>query len=133
MNLRRLARKAFGPWERRDTPDSVRRGYVKDPTIRWLPYSYVNNRYSVQLSAVRTEQFGEVLHLWIRRHVNKPARSWTDLMRIKDELIGEERVAIEVYPAAEDVVDQAHMTHLWVLGEGVALPFGLKKKKGQRS
>ena len=126
MDKRRLARQPFGPWEKRDTPDELRRQWVKDTSIRWQQVSYVNNRYSVQCSTVRTEAFGDVIHLWIRRHVNEPARSWPDLMRIKNELVGEDRIAIEVYPAAVDVVDQAHMTHLWVLGEGIILPFGLK-------
>lgn len=89
---------------------------------------WLNNIYSVQEVPQATE-WGEVLCLMIARHDKQPIRSWPDLQRIKDELIGCDRVAVEVYPAAADVVDQAPMSHLWVLPAEFALPFGLHSAK----
>jgi hypothetical protein len=49
------------------------------------------------------------------------------MQRIKNELAGPERVAVEVYPPVSQLVDHANMYHLWVFEAGFALPFGLHK------
>lgn len=50
--------------------------------------------------------------------------SWREMQRIKDELAGCDQTAIEVYPPATEIVDEADMFHIWVLT--APLPFGLK-------
>lgn len=86
-----------------------------------------NNKYSVQFFA-RVTDWGIIEHLTIRRHDDKPIHSWPDLQRIKNELVGEERVAIEIYPPESELVDNANLYHLWALPTGFKLPFGLKEK-----
>jgi hypothetical protein len=49
--------------------------------------------------------------------------TWPEMQRIKNELAGEAATAIEVYPPADQVVDEADMFHIWVLPG--RLPFGL--------
>jgi hypothetical protein len=49
--------------------------------------------------------------------------SWREMQRIKDELAGCASTAVEVYPPATEIVDQADMFHIWVLTE--RLPFTL--------
>lgn len=49
--------------------------------------------------------------------------TWWEAQRIKDELAGKDRTAVEVYPPRDEIVDGADMFHIWVLPEG--LPFGL--------
>ena len=44
---------------------------------------------------------------------------------IKDDLFGEKRVAIEVFPAAKNLVDICDVYHLWVLPKDFKLPFGI--------
>ncbi len=116
-----LAKKPFGPWEKRDIsihhPDRAR-----GPS--WREDCYLNNRYSVQISDQETK-WGTVVHLWIRRHDGQMPRAWMDLQRIKNELIGENRVAVEVFPAVDNFRNSANMAHLWVLPEGMNLPFTL--------
>ncbi len=56
--------------------------------------------------------------------------SWQDLQRIKNELCGPEREAVQCYPRAADVMDQADMYHLFVLPEDWPLPFGLHRECG---
>lgn len=51
--------------------------------------------------------------------------NWRDMQRVKNELAGEHRVGIEVFPPVAEVVDQANIYHLWVLPEGFRLPFSL--------
>lgn len=86
----------------------------------------INNRYSVQVSVVETE-LGAITHLWIRAHDGTMPRSWRDLQRIKDDLVGAERVAVEVFPPTSELVDSANMAHLWVYPPGHVLPFGLRR------
>lgn len=89
--------------------------------------AYVNNYYCVMISHENTE-WGEVQHLWIRNEASTPIRNhWATLQRIKNELIGSELVAVEVYPKVSELVDQANMYHLWVMPQGVELPFNLQQ------
>ena len=90
------------------------------------PDTYLNNRYSVQISDEATN-WGLVVHLWIRRHDGEMVRSWSDMQRIKNELMGNERVAVEVFPPVSQLVDNANIAHLWVMPDGFSLPFSLKR------
>jgi hypothetical protein len=49
--------------------------------------------------------------------------AWHEMQRIKDELAGCDKTAVEVYPPAAEIIDQADMFHIWVLPG--ALPFSL--------
>jgi hypothetical protein len=120
-----LAKRPMGAFERVACfGQEARRGDLA-ANERWLPYAYRNNRYAVQLSEVQTP-IGLVLHLWITRHDGEMARSWTELQAIKNELGGgEERCAVEVFPAQSSLINSANMAHLWVLPEGYAMPFTL--------
>lgn len=129
-HLRRLANGPRGEWERREITDemiqtSLGRGAVG--TFALVTHGFVNNHHSVMWS-VEPSEWGPVIHLWIRRHDGEPIYSWSALQRIKDELVGEDRTAVDVYPAKGDLVDQANMYHLWVLPEGFRLPFGLRSE-----
>lgn len=123
--LRKLGSKPMTRWEPRDSYlVPVPRGDIAPE--RWCRWCYVNNRYSVQLSLVDTE-VGEVTHLWIRAHDGSMPRSWSDMQRIKNDLGGgPERVAVEVFPPASELIDSANMAHLWVYPAGFTLPFRLR-------
>jgi hypothetical protein len=122
--LQKLSRQGLGEWEMRvcDEEHMVR---YKRHEQHFRYESYLNNRYSVQISDEATD-WGLVIHLWIQRHDGDMVRSWADMQRIKNELVGPERVAVEVFPPVSELVDQANIAHLWVLPEGFALPFSLK-------
>lgn len=64
------------------------------------------------------------LHLAIRT-ASSAELPWRDMQRIKDEVIGEDRIAVQVYPAKARIIDQADMYHLFVLKAGDQLGFGL--------
>jgi hypothetical protein len=70
----------------------------------------VNHRYQV----TRTELGGGWLHLSIKRHDRRPIRDWRAFQRIKNELAGAEREAVELYPAERRLHDAANQYHLWV-------------------
>lgn len=84
----------------------------------------LNQKYSVQFFEKFTA-WGIVEHLIIRRHDTKAIHSWYDLQRIKNELVGSDRTAVEVYPSESQLVDDENLYHLWVLPSGFELPFGL--------
>lgn len=71
-----------------------------------------NNIYAVQVFAR-----AGAMHLAIRRHDGAEVRGWSDLQRIKTELYGPERVAIEIYPRESELENAANMRHLFVLPE----------------
>ena len=53
-------------------------------------------------------------HLAIRRHDGKPCKEWLHFQRIKNEIIGAEHEAMELFPAESRLVDSAEEYHLWV-------------------
>ncbi len=119
--MRKLAKKPFGPWEVRDI-DKHHPMRALGP--KWRQECYLNNRYSVQISDDLCS-LGTMVHLWVGRHDDQMPRSWMDLQRIKNELVGEGRIAVEVFPAENQFINQANMAHLWVFPEGFYLPFSL--------
>lgn len=50
---------------------------------------------------------------------------WAVKMEIKNDLFGEKRVAVEVFPTQDRLVDVCDCYHLWVFEKGFQLPFGI--------
>lgn len=118
------------PFERADT-------FRTDPVIAVLAKAhgleeeikeiYVNNLY--QVSVLRNLRWGadgpKLIRLSIKRRDKKALHDWRDLQRIKNELVGEENEAIELYPAESRLVDTANQYWLWVLENSKErFPFG---------
>lgn len=57
----------------------------------------------------------------------KDGISWDQLQEIKNALGFSDRDAVEIYPAAADVVNVANMRHLWVMPE--PLDFAWRKNR----
>lgn len=55
--------------------------------------------------------------------------TWAEKQQIKNELFGENRVAIEIYPKQDRLVDEADVYHLWVFDKKFNLPFGIHPKE----
>jgi hypothetical protein len=111
----------WGEWRRVSTDSKLHFGIVPP---RGLKKFVANDRFSVQIYEHQT-RWGEVLQLLIRPNNGKPVRSWTEFQRIKNELVGSDRLAIEVFPPDSELVDEVNCYHLWVLPQGFELPFGL--------
>lgn len=65
---------------------------------------------------------GVVIHLSIKRRDRHPIHDWRHLQRIKNELVGTEYDAVELYPAERRKVDTANQYHLWVFASEAELP-----------
>ena len=81
-----------------------------------------NSRYTVLQRDVRS-QHGDLVHLSIKRNDRAPLHDWRDLQRIKNEILGHEEEAMELYPAESRLVDAANQYHLWCF-MGMRAPFG---------
>jgi len=87
---------------------------------------YKNNLYQVVIfEATVGEEFPEMLHLSIKRLDRHPVRDWRHFQRIKNEILGEEYEAVELYPKESRLVDAANQFHLWALkNPELIFPFG---------
>ena len=63
----------------------------------------------------RTFQDHPLWHLMICRVDSAPCRDWQTFQAIKNEIIGPEYEAIEMYPAQSRLMDVFNKYHLWVL------------------
>lgn len=56
-------------------------------------------------------------HLKVRRLDGKDGITWDELQAVKNEAFGEEIPCVEVYPPQNEVVNDANIRHLWVIGD----------------
>jgi len=89
--------------------------------------AWQNSQYFVFVRRVENNPW---IHLSIRRLDREPVHDWRDLQRIKNELVGPEHEALELYPAESRVTDTANQYHLWVLEN--ELPIALGWNGGRR-
>ena len=68
------------------------------------------------------------MHLSIKRHDKAAVHDWRHLQRIKNELVGPEREAIELYPRESRLMDSANSYHLYVLPEGKQIDCGWQER-----
>lgn len=87
----------------------------------------VNSRYQVTVYLRAADPFGNIVHLSIKTHDRAARHDWRDLQRIKNEIVGPEYDAVEVYPAESKLVDTSNQFHLWVF-LGFELPFGFQTR-----
>lgn len=71
----------------------------------------------------------QLIWLSIKRLDKQPIHDWRHLQQIKNELVGPEAEAIELYPAESRLVDTANQYHLWVIPDiTLRFPFGFGER-----
>lgn len=77
---------------------------------------FSNSRYHVAIweDGDDDHPMGHWVHLSIKDHDRSTRHDWRDFQRIKNELVGPEFEAIEIYPAESRLVDTANQYHLYV-------------------
>jgi hypothetical protein len=78
---------------------------------------YTDGEYTVEKHDIGIKPFD--CRLVIKRMDGEPFRSWRLLQDIKNEVVGADRTAIEIYPPEDEVTDTANIYHLWVFMEGL--------------
>lgn len=107
-----------------DRDEAERMAHVK----RTSQY-FLNDLYQVDARPVFGTPLGPIMHLSIKRRDREVIRDWRHLQQIKNEIVGPEHEAIEVYPAESRLVDMAHQFHLWVfLDPSYRVPIGWTKR-----
>ncbi len=94
---------------------------------------FVNDTYQVLLrKKVMESAFGvKVQTFWlsIKRLDREPCRDWRHFQQIKNEIIGPEYEAMELYPADSRLVDGANQYHLWGIHDpDYRFPFGFNER-----
>lgn len=95
---------------------------VSDPI--WL-----NNIYQVNVRPVAANDWPAMIHLSIKRRDKQPigVEHFRDFQRIKNELVGPDHEAVELYPAEDSLIDSANQYHLWALADSAhRFPFGFR-------
>ena len=86
--------------------------------------TFLNDKYQVQRRELDTP-IGRMVHLSIKRIDRDVIRDWRELQEIKNLLVGEENVGVELFPSESRLVDLANQYHLWVFVDPeVKFPFG---------
>jgi len=67
---------------------------------------------------------GQITYLSIKNRDKTAIHDWRHFQQIKNELVGEDREAIEIYPNENRLVDTANQYHLFVFPKNYNLPFG---------
>lgn len=76
-----------------------------------------------------TSKLGVVQHAMITT-ATLTEFTWKEKQRLKNELFGADRTAIEIMPREADKIDEANSYHLWILPTGYRFEFGIGE--GQR-
>jgi hypothetical protein len=87
---------------------------------------FQNNVYIVQIFN-HSCSWGMVKRAMIRRNDELPEHNWSKIQRIKNEVFGEDAVALEVYPKQRNLIDVANIYWLWILPEGFICPIELSQ------
>jgi hypothetical protein len=90
---------------------------------------WINDLYQVEVRRDPDEKFA---HLNIRRRDGFPGRDWRHFQAIKNQLVGEECEAVELYPAESRLVDTSNKYHLWCSTDpAYRFPFGFEERDVQ--
>lgn len=87
---------------------------------------FLNDKYQVAISVGEKEP---LFHLSIKRLDRESIHDWRDLQEIKNQLIGPDNEAVELYPAEARRVDSSNQYHLYVLSNPkLRFPFGFNAR-----
>lgn len=87
---------------------------------------WINDLYQVE---VTRDVENRSAHINIRRRDGYPGRDWRHFQQIKNEIVGPECEAIELYPAESRLMDEANKYHLWASTDpAFRFPFGMEKR-----
>ena len=112
-----------GKWIEKPSPKALRQGHG---WFRQMNRCYLyEHKYCAMTREINTK-WGIIIHCCFRNFEDCDI-SWSEKQWIKNSLFGNERVAIEVYPSEDRLVDEANMYHLWIFEKGFELPFGINR------
>jgi hypothetical protein len=84
-----------------------------------------NSRYQVAMRKYTQDGVLALVHLSFHVLDRQPHHDWRDMQRIKNELVGPEVEAVELFPAESRLVDTSNEYHLWAFPTSGRMPFGM--------
>lgn len=123
--MKKRKRKTLPPWTPFEAAEPGHPSAASDD--RTFVGTFVNSRYQVSVNVMETP-LGEVTWLSIINRDRSARHDWRDFQRIKNELMGPEREAIELYPAESRLVDTNNQFHLFVIPKGSTVPVGYRER-----
>ncbi len=96
----------WGEWEHRINIDTE----LGEDRPKGLINAWLNNIYGVQ--EYQGYPWPKII---IGRHDKKTNVTWSELQRIKNEIFGAERMAIQIFPKASELVDVANMYWMFLI------------------
>ena len=89
---------------------------------------FANNRYAAIVVEMAMPAGGNAVHLLVMPRDNRPGGGWSDLQRVKNEVVGAEVEMYQLHPKATETVDEEHTYHLWGYRDADwRLPLGLDR------
>jgi hypothetical protein len=90
-----------------------------------------NSIYTVMTRVIRSSdpEAPEIIHLSIKRNDKAPILKWRDMQKIKNDLVGSECEAIQIFPAESRLVDTSNQYHLYCFNDPTyRIPFGYQER-----
>ena len=85
-----------------------------DGAQRWSNSRYIVALYPPERNPT-PDGWPGVVHLSFKHHANVAITDFRDMQQIKNELVGPEAMALQIFPAESQLVDGANQYHLWIL------------------
>lgn len=102
--------------------DLSKAGFIPDGMTK----AYRNNRYTVMVYENTPTTAGPATQVLIQKHNDTPILNhWGEIQNIKNEIFGENTVAVEYYPKEQQLVNDKNIYWIWIFPEG-KLPIPLK-------
>ena len=88
---------------------------------------WMNDAYQVHVTVFQPTngEGGELVHMSIKRRDKLALHDWRDLQWIKNQIVGPEEEAFEIYPPESQLVDTSNQYHLWCI-RGFHMPIGFR-------
>lgn len=78
---------------------------------------WINDKYQVHVRRDANDSGIAMVHLSIKAINREPVRDWRAFQRIKNQLVGPECEAVELFPAESRLIDGANQYHLWAIAD----------------
>lgn len=89
-----------------------------DEKLVWIEQAILQltslNVFENDLYRVKMERQPPFIVLSITRHDGQPCKEWKHLQQIKNQLVGPEFEAVELFPAESRLIDTNNEYHMWV-------------------
>ena len=103
---------------------------IKDKFLDDMPDEvWMNDRYQATIRYLNKDLGRDgICQMCIHSHTRATNRPWRHFQQIKNDVFGDEREALELYPAESRVVDTANEYHLWVWTKDSQIPVGFQER-----